>query len=698
MASDSNIGKKSTHRSGPFLWGMYWVFIAASIFLVGWITYLKVFWEPDPRTVHFFRPKNEENVIRPERGAIIDQNGKILAITTPLYDIYMDCGVQKSKPKGKKAETWEQKAAKLAQALPGVVKEEGKDAAYYRNIIFEGRRKNSRYLPIAKSVDHLTYLDLKELPLFNEGKYKGGFIVEELDPRQYPYKGLARSVIGYIREQEDINKARRRGIESKFDYKLHGTPGLEWLRVTDNKGKIRDTDSTTVDVINGSDVRTTLNIDLQDIADKALRRQIEDQSEIDGGCLVMMEVETGAIRAMVNLTRDSQGRLNESYNLAIARSGEPGSIIKTATLMTLLEDGRISLETRIPTNHGVMDEVRPDETIQKYERNNKTDRISVIEGFKLSSNYVFRYLVKENYGNRPSDYLSRLYSYGIGGKFDFELDGLATGYIPDPAVKGWSPTDLIQSAIGYSVQTTPLHMVTFYNAVANKGKMMKPYIVESIERDGKVEVAFEPEVLNGAICSKATADTLLRALKTVTSEGTGTRVKKARCQVAGKTGTAWITMDAKYTEGKGGRYEDKDGNRQYQATFVGFFPADAPKYTAIITIYSKPTKASIYGGTFPALAFKELVDKTYALDYQWGNEYKKRADLPSMKEDISVESRLESGCTIPSTEGLGLKDALYVIENSGFRCSYTGSGHVAKQTPAAGTKGTKGQTINIVLK
>ena len=240
-------------------------------------------------------------------------------------------------------------------------------------------------------------------------------------------------------------------------------------------------------------------------------------------------------------------------------------------------------------------------------------------------------------------------------------------------------------------------MVTFYNAIANKGKLMKPYIVESVERDGVVETQFEPQALNGAICSEATADTLLRALRTVTAEGTGTRLKKAKCEVAGKTGTAWIVMDPKYTDGRGGLYQDQDGNRQYQATFVGFYPAEEPKYTAIITIYSKPTRSSIYGGTMPALAFKEIVDKTYSLDYIWGNELEERGDVPEMKTE-NCDAGIEHDNIVPSLKGYGLKDAIYTIENSGYKCSYTGAGHVVSQSPAAGSKLEKGQTIKISLK
>lgn len=701
MAEDRNINDRL--RTSKILWYLYWVFIAASLVLVVQIVRLKVFWEPEPRTARLFRPTKNKEVIRPERGAIIDHNGKLIAVSTPMYDIYMDCTVlketyAKDKEKGKeKEDKWKQKARQLAAALPEILAKDGKDADYYRKQILGGRNLNRQYVPISKGVSHETLLKLKELPLFCEGAYSGGLIVERKDTRQYPYQSLARSVIGYVKSNDEANRTRRRGIESKFDYHLHGEEGVEWKRITDNKGKIRDTDSALVAVVDGKDIRTTIDIDIQDIADRALRRQIEGEQDIDGGCVIIMDVETGAIRAMVNLNRDADGSLGESYNLAIARAGEPGSVMKTATLMTLLEDGHITLDEKIPTNHGRMENVADDETIKRYERNNKTNMISIIDGYKLSSNYVFRYLVKEYYGKMPDRYISRLYEYKLGDSYEFELDGFAKATLPDPKGKKWSPTDLIQLAIGYSATETPLHIVTFYNAVANKGKMMKPYVVESIEKDGSVVKRFKPEILNGAICSKATADTLLRALKTVTSEGTGTKVKKARCQVAGKTGTAWVVMDPKYTGGRGGIYKDAEGRKQYQGTFVGFYPADEPKYTAIVTIWSKPTLHSFHGGTLPALAMKEIVDNTYALDCSWGNEIDRKGRVPEM-ESGHISTEREKGTPVPSVKGYGLKDALYAIENSGYKCVYEGCGHVTSQSPAAGAALAKGGTVKIILK
>lgn len=701
MTSDKDINDKL--KTSKILWYMYWGFILASIVLIIQIIHLKVFWEPRPTTEHYFRPRNRKEILKPERGAILDHNGKLIAVSTPMYNIAIDCTVMKEsyardKEEGKQKEKeWKEKACRLAQELPAVLAKDGKDAAYYRKLILYGRSQNKQYVPITKGINHNTLVKLKTLPLFNQDKNTGGLIVERMDTRQYPYKSLARSVVGYVRNNEDTGVSKRRGIESKYDQTLHGTEGLRWKRITDNKGTIQDTDSAMVAVVNGNDVRTTLDIDIQDIADRALRRQIESEMDIDGGCVIIMDVKTGAIRAMVNLNRGANGTLDETYNLAIARAGEPGSVMKTATLMTLLEDGLIRLDDEIETNHGKMKNVKDDETIKKYERNNKTDKIPVIDGFKLSSNYVFRYLVKEHYGKKPEEYLARLYEYKLADAFDFELEGFAKATLPDTKSKTWSPTDLIQVAIGYSATETPLHIVTFYNAIANKGKMMKPYLVESIEKEGDIIERFKPEILNGAICSKATADTLLRALKTVTSEGTGTKVKNARCKVAGKTGTAWVVMDPKYTEGRGGVYKDSNGRKQYQGTFVGFFPADEPKYSAIITIWSKPTLQSFHGGTLPALAMKEIVDNTYALDCEWGEEIEKKGRIPEMEaEEIYTDN--EKGSPVPSVTGYGLKDALYAIENSGYRCVYEGWGHVVRQSPKAGTPLTKGQTVKIILR
>ncbi len=343
-----------------------------------------------------------------------------------------------------------------------------------------------------------------------------------------------------------------------------------------------------------------------------------------------MDVETGGIRAMVNLLRDStSGKINEVYNMAIGRTGEPGSVFKTTTLMSLLEDNKVKLSDEIPTNHGYVKGFTTDSHIYDYERENHTDKISVLHGFEISSNYVFRKLAIDNYGDNPKKMMDKLYLYKLGEAYDFDLDGFKAPTLPDPQGKYWSKTDLGSVAIGYAVAETPLHIVTFYNAIANKGKMMKPYLVESIEDNRGVIEKRGPSILNGSICSKATADTLAKALRNVVSEGTGrTRLAKAKCAIAGKTGTARIVLDPKYTRKSRNPYEDEFGRKQYQATFVGFFPADQPQYTAVVVIYSNLNREIFYGGTLPALAFREIVDNIYSLDKRNGEVLTEKTAMP----------------------------------------------------------------------
>lgn len=694
-------------RASNFLTAFHAIFLVAAVLIVIEIVKIQYFWEPDSRYVEYFQPRKDKKEIEPLRGSIIDHNGKLLALSTPMYQVHMDCYVLKEeysrdKEKGEEREKyWIAQAEELANALPRVLCEEGKDAAYYKDLIFTGRRLKKRYVSIAKDIDHGTLEELKKLPLFCKGQYTSGMIIEKEETRQYPYEGLARRVIGYVKHNNDTN-ARHIGIEGKYDYILHGKEGLEWQKVTDTKAMIPDVDSSVVDVTNGSDIRTTLDIDIQDIADKALRKNVAVEQDIVGGCVVVMEVETGAIRAMVNLQKDKKGEMREVFNLAAGRPAEPGSVFKTVTLTTLIEDGHIQLEDRIKTNHGRMEDmskINQDDYITKYEYRTGNNTISVVEGFEISSNYVFRRLAKDYYGGREEEYFNRLHAYNFGEAYEFELteSGSSKPSIPNIKTSASPAYDLVSVAIGYSASVTPLQVATFYNAIANNGKMMKPYVVESIEKDGKVVHSFKPSILNGSICSKATADTVTRALKMVTLEGTAKSLKNAKCQVAGKTGTSRMHLSPEERGGSGKPYEDNLGRKKHQATFVGFFPADEPKYTAIVVLYTGLIHHNVYGGSIPALTFRDIVDGIWAHDTQWGEEFKERAEVPQMRADhISTSGTADA--PIPDVKGFGLKDAVYALENNGYRCSHTGSGHVVSQSPEAGAKMKKGTTVNIVLK
>ena len=704
-----NTEEKGRRRTSNMLILFHVVFLCMAVAIIGKIVYLQFIWEPDPRYVKYFQPKKDKNEIDPQRGSIIDYKGKLLAMSTPMYNVHMDCYVlkeeyasMKDKEKGaKKEQEWIGKAQQLADKLPEVLKEDGRNAAYYRDLILTGRRNKRRYVAIAKDIDHSTLLELKKLPLFCEGRNQSGMIIEEEETRQYPYDGLARRVIGYVRNNSDTN-ALHIGIEGEYNHHLRGKKGVEWMKVTDGKGMIQNMDSSFVAVENGLDIRTTLDINIQDIADRSLRANMAQEEDIVGGCVVVLDVETGAIRAMVNLQKDKRGEFREVFNMAAGRPAEPGSVFKAVTMTTLLEDGLIKLEDKLPTNHGVMSDmpkVNRDDYITSYERNNGVNQISIIDGFKISSNYVFRRLVKDNYGEKPEKFINRLHEYNFGEAYEFELEesGSARPRIPDPESAGWTIYDLVSVAIGYSVRVTPLQVATFYNAIANNGKMMKPYVVESIEDEGRVVRNFKPQILNGSICSKATADTLTRALKMVTLEGTASRLKNAKCTVAGKTGTSRMHLTNEERAGSRDPYSDINGRKKHQATFVGFFPADQPKYTAIVVVYTGLMSNNVYGGKIPAMTFKDIVDGIWAYDTEWGNVIKEKGSIPQMREEPISTAKGEDA-PVPDLKGLGLKDAIFAIENNGYRFSHSGTGHVVSQTPKAGTKAKKGEKISIVLK
>lgn len=700
--NNSKQPKRTKDRIGMILSAVYVLSLVAAVVVAGRILQIQWFWNIEEDIEKYFVPNSTRNIIEPERGKILGYDGKLLAMSTPIYQLYMDCTVRKDYFKGKEngeelEREWLDKARQFSMEAAD---ELGVNGSELYGRISAGRRNGRKYLKIGNSIDRSVLDRLKTLPLMNEGQYRSGIIITKKDTRQYPYGKLARRTIGYVKDNSNSNGNNKIGLEGKYDYALHGKEGQIWLRPTDNKDRIRNYDSTYVKPEDGQDIRSTIDITLQEIADKALRKQIEENMAIDMGCAVIMEVETGAIRAMVNLNRDKETqKMEETMNMAIGMAMEPGSVFKTTTLMTAIEDGHVrSLDDRIPTNDGYIKGYAPDDHVRGMKD------ISILHGFEISSNYVFRYLAVEHYSDDPKKFLDKLYSYKLGQDFDFDLNGLVSPSLPDPNSKSWSATDLGSVGIGYAVKETPLHILMFYNAIANKGRMMKPYLVESIEADGAVKTKKGPSVLNASICSKATADTLLRALKSVTSEGTATRLKGAKLQVAGKTGTSRQVLTAEDIKEYGMQtpYVTKDGSYHNLATFVGFFPADAPKYSAIICVKSGLIRGSVYGGVIPAAAMREIVDAIYTLNPSWGAEYSPAAEVPSMARDsrIGAPANLEGSGerTVPDLKGLGLKDAVYVAENEGFKCTWSGAGHVAAQNPPAGSKANKGTTLNIELK
>ena len=684
-------------RVSATLYLIYVAFLVVAAVVVVRLVDIHYFYKVDPRIERYFRPRVIKRIDEPRRGDILACDGRILATSKPLYQIYMDCTVRKAayleEKKGDSLETvWRNKALELSRGLSVIYGDKSADE-YYKKII-SGREEGRQYVKIGYPVDHETYQKIVALPLYNEGPNKGGIITEKRDSRVYPYGGIARRTIGYVRNNSDQGAAKI-GIEGKYDDRLHGEDGYEWLRITDKLQMIHDADSASVKAVDGMDIRTTIDIDLQDIADKAIRRQIEDDPQIGAACAIILDVKTGAIRAMVNLQRDTTAGspLEERFNLAIGRVGEQGSVFKTVALTSLVEDGFVkNLNDSIPTNGGLVKGYPVDQHIRDYERETHRKHITVLHGFEISSNYVFTYLATKYYGDKPQKFFDHIDTYHLSDKFDFDIPGLGTPQVTPPGSRYWSRTTLGTTAYGYSIAVSPLHVATFYNALAAGGKMMKPYLIEDFERNGKVIEKHGPASL-GTICSQATADTLRRALLSVTEEGTAKRLKGAKLQVAGKTGTAQVALSADEHPVKGDAYHDIAGRKKNQGTFACYFPAQDPQYTVLVTIYSYLSRTSYYGGTSPALAVREIVDCVYALKDEWSGSVTKTGDVPAMPAPAK-----DSLKGVPSLKGMGLKDAVYFAENAGYKCAYEGSGHVASQSPAPGTPAAQGTTINIVLK
>lgn len=694
---------KQRDTIASILSGLYVVLLLASLLIIGKLVYIQWFFKPDPVMEIAITPKRVSRKLEPIRGNIIDCEGRLLAMSYPVYDIHMDCTVRKEefaklgdRNEARKCEAeWLGKARRMCDGLAEIL--QGKSGEQYYYMIRSGRLSGKKYLPIARKVDMTTVKKLRELPLFNESPNKGGLIVSQHYVRKYPYGRLARRTIGFVRDNSSDVANTHIGLEGKFDAVLHGTDGRECLRKADY-GIVRDFDSTYVKAVDGRDLRTTINIDLQHIADKALRRQIDSLEDIEGACLVLMDVKSGAIRAMVNLQRDPsrENSFEEITNHAIGRKAEPGSVFKTVTLLSCLDDGYIkSLDETMPTNHGWVQgtSLKQDVHIADWERDYKTNEISIYDGFKISSNYVLSSLAVNNYKKRTRHFIEKIYSYGLGDKFDFDLEGLATPTIPKvPKGRELNATTLGSVGFGYSTEETPLHILTFYNAIAGKGKMMKPYLVESIESNGRIDEKRGRGILNASICSRAAADTITRALRAVTEEGTARRLKNAKCTVAGKTGTSFGTFS-------NGKYQDADGKRKYQGIFVGFFPAEDPQYSIVCCVYSKPTKNQYQGGGIPAATVREVVDYMVDTRPYWQGSLKKTASVPKMAAgyELPVDDS-GSKIEVPSLKGLGLKDALYLAENSGFVCVYSGHGHVFRQSPNAKETARKGSIISIELR
>ncbi|NQV02704.1 MAG: penicillin-binding protein 2, partial [Bacteroidia bacterium] len=525
------------------------------------------------------------------RGNICSEDGTLLATSVPIFDIRMDACTDSLTD-----ELFRRNVDSLAYRLSSLFRD--RTPSQYRDELWEARRSRERYYLIKRKI---TYPELKELrtfPIFRRGKYKGGLIVIPHYQRELPYKELAKRTIGY--ESKDQSNRVFVGLEGFFSQDLQGIAGKKLMRKLGSGAWVPVDLENEPEPQNGDDIITTIDINIQDLAERALLKELITDSA-DHGCVVVMEVATGNIKAIANLKRVGRNQYMEEYNYAIGESTEPGSTFKLASFLVALEDGKVDLHTSVATGNG---EVTYSGRKMSDSHRGGYGTITAREVFEKSSNVGTSQIIVKAYKTEPQKFIDGIYKLGIQHKLGLQISGEGRPNIKDTKDKFWSKLSLPWISIGYEVAMTPLQLLTFYNAVANNGTMVKPLLVKEIHRNGQVVKRYDTEVINPSICSPSTIANAKLMLQGVVEEGTATNLKNPVYKIAGKTGTAQVAMNNM-------GYGNKGGEVQYKGSFVGFFPAEDPKYSMIVVI-NNPKKGRYHGAVIAGPVFKEIADQLYA--------------------------------------------------------------------------------------
>lgn len=644
------------------------------------------------------------------RGNIYDANYNLIATSVPVYDIFCDINAG---PITKNI--FDENVDSLAIGLANVLKDKPRNQ--YRRELVSARRTKDRFLPIKKGVSHDDMLKLKKLPIFRLGKYKGGLIIEQKSKRQLPFGILAARAIGLHYAD---STARNSGLENTYNDVLKGTGGKRlmekmagglWKPVNDENSQEPE---------NGKDIISTIDINLQDVAENELMKKLQETGAAYG-CVVLMEVATGDVKAMANLKRGKDGQYRETYNYAIAGKTEPGSTFKLMSLIAGMEDGLISPNQLQETYGGYRTFC---DGKQMRDAHGSSGKISIQQSFEMSSNVVIASALYNAYNGNPQKLYNRFKAMHITEPTGIDIPGELNPNIKDPSKQYWSCTSIPWMAHGYELELTPLQTLTFYNAVANNGKMVKPRLVKEIRYQDKVVETFAPTVLGESVCSPATAAKARKMMEGVVQGEHGTAKKLREClfKVGGKTGTAVMKQAGGYSV---------DGQKAYNASFCGYFPADAPKYSCIVFI-SNPVQGGYYAAEVALPVFKAVADKVYALDLDFHRPQKdstliKRPitakgavlDVEEAAKNLgynvaasgdgpwatatvngksaSVRASAVSEKSIPDVTGMSLKDALFLLENVGVKVKVIGFGKVVKQSAAAGSAVDVTQPVMIEL-
>ena len=678
------------------------------------------------------RLKRDSVSVKPGRGNILSCDGQLMASSIPEYKVYMDfqAGRDDSVHAQKQDSIWEEKIDSICEGLSQIFP--SKTAAEFKTHLIAGKKRvlkngkeGARHYPIwPRRIDYNTFCEVRKLPIFKEPIYKGGFHWEEFNARRRPFGSLAQRTVGDMFGAKDSAKY---GLELSFDSILRGKNGIMHRR----KILSKYLDIPVLLPEDGADIVTTIDVGMQDLAERAM---IEELKEINGemGVAILMEVKTGDIKAIVNMTRGADGEYRETVNNAISYRCEPGSVFKTASFLVALDDGVVDTSFVIHTGSGVMNMHGRDMKDHNWRRGGYQD-INVARALEVSSNIGVSYVIDKFYGSNPKKYVEGLYRVGIHEDLKIPLVGYHTPMIRMPDTKTtdrakyWSKTTLPWMSIGYETQIAPINTVTFYNAIANNGKMMQPRFVKQIVKNGEVLREFEPVVLKERIAKPQAIKTMQTILEHVVSQGLGRRAGSKSFKVAGKTGTAQVA------DQYGGYHS---GTTRYWLSFAGYFPADDPRYTCIVCL--KKTGLPASGGGMSGVVFHhisegvmaqnlkldvddardtlsimvpdvkggDLVAANYVLDNlgvktntNWSGSYAEGNPVwgktITTNKDVTLASVSTQKGIIPDVLGMGARDAVYLLESRGVKVKLRGRGKVKSQSIYAGTAIKQGMVCEL---
>ncbi len=641
-------------------------------------------------------------LIQPERGNIFSEDGSLLSSSIPEFDLHVDFTAIKK-------DTFNKYIESLSTNIAAILKD--KNAVDYKEILSNEFKNKNKYFLLKKKASYAQYLELKKVEPFKKGMNKGGFISEAKTKRINPFGLLANRIVGLWRKN-----AQNVGIEREFNNDLSGMQGQRVVRKIAG-GTWMPIDGSEIDPENGRDVITTLDVNIQDVAENALKNQLEKEEATFGTCIVM-EVKTGKIKAMANLGRQNDGSYYEDFNYALKRI-EPGSTFKLVSLISLMRDKLIKTSDMVNCQGGKTQ-------IGPYTISDSHPGLGVLtikDAFAQSSNVAFAKLIHQNYKDKIGSYWSNLHALGLDQKTGLGMSGeTKPSYIKDSVTKGRFA--LAFMGMGYQVMITPLHTCMVYNAIANHGKLMKPYLVNSVQEYGKDVVKYEPIVVNPEVLDSTSIELLKETMNEVVETGTGKALKNKYYTICGKTGTAQVAD-------KGLKYSD----RVYHGSFVGFFPKEDPQYTICVVLRTKKGSNNYYGGQIALPVFKEVANRLFAINMHnvnsiskqqkvnevlavksmKGSEYdvlaqklnilKKAVNTPNWIQNIHTDSMgnftysnfVNYKNAVPDVNGMGLKDAIYLLEKIGLKVIPVGKGKVVTQSMLPGSNFKKGQKITIQL-